>query len=56
MIYPITISETPENTKYPEGYTECKQDPICMREIKDIKEAVLSYGIYSPYVSQLVKT
>ena len=27
-----------------------------MKDLKDIKQAVVSYGIYSPYVRELVKT
>ena len=35
--YPVTISENPANSKYPKGYSECKSEPICMKDLKYIK-------------------
>ena len=54
--YPVTASEKPANSQYPKGYTECKWEPICLEDLKDIKEAGVSYGMHSPYVRELVKT
>ena len=53
--YSVTTSEKPENTQYPKGYTECKCEPICMKDLKDIKQGIASYDMHSPYV-KLIKT
>lgn len=54
--YPFTTYENPGNITYPKEYTECKWQPICMKDIKDIKQAVVSYGMNLPYVRQFIKT
>lgn len=54
--YPVITAGKPANTQYPKGYTECKCKPIHMRDLKDIKQAVVSYGMHSPHVRELVKT
>ena len=38
-----------------QGYTECKQEHIYIKDLKDIKQ-VVSYGRHSPYVRELIKT
>lgn len=52
MINPATISEKLTNIKYPERYTECKWEPLHMKELRDIKEAIVSYGIHSACLRQ----
>ncbi|ERE70675.1 transcription factor-like 5 protein [Cricetulus griseus] len=51
MAYSVTISEKPANFEHPKGYTECKWEPIRMKDLKDIKEAVVSYGMHLQFSS-----
>lgn len=50
LIYPVTVCFKPATVNYYEGYADYKWEPIHMRDLKDIKEAMVSYGIHSPYV------
>lgn len=54
--YPDITSEKPENTHHKKGYKECNWKPICMNDIKVMKQAVVSYGMHSPFVWKMVKT
>lgn len=40
--YPVTISEKPANSNYPKGNTEYKWETMHMKDLKDIKQAVVS--------------
>ena len=55
-IYSVTASEKPANTQYPKGYTECKWEPICMKDLKYIKQVAVSYAMHLPYVRELLKS
>lgn len=48
-------SEKPANTQYPNRHTEYKWKPIGIKDLKEIKQVVVSYGIHSPFVSEMVK-
>ena len=49
--YPVITSDKAVNTQYPNGYKECK-----WKDMKEIKQAVVSYGMHSPHVRELVNT
>ena len=51
--YPVITSEKPANTQY--SNTECKWKPIVMKALKDIKQTVVSDGMHSPFIRELVK-
>lgn len=50
MIYPVTISEKSANMNIHIW------EPKHMKDLKDIKEAIVSYSMHSPYVRQLLNT
>ena len=54
--YPVTTSEKAANTQYPKGYTEFKWGPKHLKDLKNIKQAVVSYGMHLSYMRELVKT
>ena len=31
-------------------------EPLCVKDLKDIKQELVSYGMHSPYVRELLKT
>ena len=45
--YAVITSENPANTQYPSGYTEGKWKPIGTKDLKEIKQTVVSYGMHS---------
>lgn len=56
MIYPITTYERPPDDKYTQGYREYKWDPMKMLDSKNIKEAIVPYGMHLAYVRQMLNT
>lgn len=50
MIYPVAISEKPAKMNIHIW------EPIHIKYLKDIKEVIVSYGMHSPYVRQLLNT
>ena len=42
--------------KHPKGVVAYQWEQICMKDLKGIKEAVVSYGMHSPYVKQLMES
>lgn len=55
LLAPST-SDKPSSSKYPKLFREYKGKPIGMNEPKAIKQAVVSYGLLSPFVRKMVKT
>ena len=53
--YPVISSERPSGTKYPKVVKEYAWEPICMSDLKEIKQAIVSYGLHSPFVREMVK-
>ena len=53
--YAVITSEKPANTQYQHRYTECNWETISMNNLKDIKQAVVSYSMHSSFVRELIK-
>ena len=54
---PVSINEKSAMKKHPKGGIAYQWEPICMKDLKSIKEAaVVSYGMHSPYVKQLIES
>ena len=54
--YPVITSNKPSSIKYPKAFRECEWKPIGMNDLKEIKQALVSYDLYSPFVMEMVKT
>ena len=48
------IQEQPPDNRYPQGYAELIWNPVEVLELKRFKEAVISYGVHSPFVKQML--
>ena len=54
--YTVINSEKASSSKCPKGSKECRRIPIGMNDLKEIKQAVTSHVLYSPFVKEMVKT
>ena len=54
--FPVSINEKSAMKKHPKGGVAYQWEPICMKDLKSIKEAIVSYGMHSPYVKQLIES
>ncbi|KAL6035162.1 hypothetical protein STEG23_027011 [Scotinomys teguina] len=50
MVYPVIIHERPADDTHPEPYVTHSLQPISIRDFKNMKEAIVTYGIHSTYV------
>ena len=55
-MYPVISSDKPSSTKFPKGFKKCKWQPIGINNPKEIKQPILSYGLHSPFVMEMVNT
>ena len=53
--YTVISSDKPSSSKHPKGFKECKWQPIGMNDLKEIKQAVVSYDLHSPFISEMGK-
>ena len=53
--YPVISSDKILSTKYSSGFEECKWQPIYMSNLKEIKQAIASYSLHSPFDREMVK-
>ena len=56
VAYLVISSEKPSVIKYPKVVKEYTWQSISMSDLKEIKQAIVSYGLQSPFVSEMVKT
>ncbi|KAL6061183.1 hypothetical protein STEG23_011259, partial [Scotinomys teguina] len=56
MAYPVIIHERPADDTHAEPYVTHTLQPISIRDIKNMKEAIVTYGIYSTYVKQMLNS
>ncbi|MBV2133726.1 hypothetical protein KRX52_13145 [Pseudomonas sp. MAP12] len=54
LVYPATMVEKPASKKHPQGQMAYVWQPIQLKDLKNIKESVVSYGLHSPYIKQLL--
>ncbi|MGE9804163.1 hypothetical protein ACQP3L_26470, partial [Escherichia coli] len=54
LVYPATMVEKPASKKHPHGRMVYEWQPIQPKDLKNIKESVVSYGLHSPYIKQLL--
>ena len=53
--YTTISSDKLLSTKYPKGSKECRWKPVSMNGLKHTKQDVISYGLSSPFVREMVK-
>lgn len=53
--YPVTVQQHPANAPCPQGYVQYDHQPIPFKVIKDLKQAVVTYGMQSTYVKGLLQ-
>ncbi|KAL6066104.1 hypothetical protein STEG23_017586 [Scotinomys teguina] len=56
MAYPVIIHERPADDTHPEPYATHTLQPISIRDFKNMKEAIVTYGIHSTYVKQMLNS
>ncbi|KAL6034566.1 hypothetical protein STEG23_035004 [Scotinomys teguina] len=56
MAYPVIIHERSADDTHPEPYVSHTLQPISIRDFKNMKEAIVTYGIHSPYVKQMLNS
>ncbi|XP_052576061.1 limb region 1 protein homolog isoform X1 [Peromyscus californicus insignis] len=56
MAYPVIIHEKPADDTHPKPYNTYILQPISTRDFKNIKEAVVTYGIHSTYIRQMLNS
>ncbi|KAL6092360.1 hypothetical protein STEG23_021666 [Scotinomys teguina] len=56
MAYPVIIHERPADDTHPEPYVTHSLQPISIRDFKNMKEAIVTYGIHSTYVKQMLNS
>ena len=54
-VCPVVVQEHPANEQYPDGYVQWHYQPLAFQVIKDLKHAVMSYGMQSSYVFAFYK-
>ncbi|KAL6093698.1 hypothetical protein STEG23_031128 [Scotinomys teguina] len=54
--YPVIIHERPADDTHPEPYVTHTLQPISIRDFKNMKEAIVTYGIHSTYVKQMLNS
>ncbi|WP_139776735.1 gag protein, partial [Oceanospirillum multiglobuliferum] len=56
MAYPVIVHEKPADDTHPEPYMTYTLQPMSIKDYKKIKEAVVTYGIQSTYVKQMLNS
>ncbi|KAL6033426.1 hypothetical protein STEG23_026260, partial [Scotinomys teguina] len=56
MAYPVIVNERPADDTHPEPYVTHTLQPISIRDFKNMKEAIVTYGIHSTYVKQMLNS
>ncbi|KAL6091286.1 hypothetical protein STEG23_008144 [Scotinomys teguina] len=56
MAYPVILHERPADDTHPEPYVTHTLQPISIRDFKNMKEAIVTYGIHSTYVKQMLNS
>ena len=54
--YPVIYSDKASSSKGPKGSKEGRWIPIGMNDLKEIKQAVVTYGLHSTFLREMVKT
>lgn len=54
LIYPVTIQERLPDNRHHQGYAEVNWSPIEMIDLERFKVAVISFGMNSPFVKQML--
>lgn len=54
MVFPVSVSEKPATKKQSNGPIAYHWEPIQMKDLKNIKEAIVMYGLHSPFVRELL--
>lgn len=56
VAFPVTVVERPSSRRNQSGSTTQKWEPIPMKDMKSIKNAIMTFEVHSPYVKQLLST
>lgn len=54
--YPILNSDNASTSKGPRRAREARWTPIAMNDLKEIKQAIVNFGVNSAYVKEMIKT
>ena len=54
--YPVIYSDKASSSKGPKGSKEGRWIPIGMNDLKEIKQAVITYGLHSIFIREMIKT
>ena len=56
LIHPVTVQQQPPDDKHPQGYTDVNWNHVDMLNLNRFKETVVSYGMNSPFVRQMLNS
>ncbi|KAL6089348.1 hypothetical protein STEG23_017836 [Scotinomys teguina] len=56
MAYPVIVHERPADDTHPKPYVTHTLQPISIGDFKNMKEAIVTYGIHSTYVKQILNS
>ena len=54
--FPIIASEKVASSKYPKVNKKYTWEPIHVSDLKEIKQTIVTYGLHSSFVREMVKT
>ncbi|XP_035296233.1 endogenous retrovirus group K member 113 Gag polyprotein-like [Cricetulus griseus] len=54
LVYPAMVVDKQSSKKHSQGQTAYTWQPTQLKDLRHIKESVVSYGLHSPYVKQLL--
>ena len=54
--YPVIYSDKASSSKDPKGSKEGRRIPIGMNDLKEVKQAIITYGLHSAFVREMMKT
>lgn len=56
LVYRVTKQQHSPDDRQPQGYVKVNCSPVGMLDLRRLKEAVISYGMYSPYVKWMLNS
>ena len=52
---PVMVQQYPPNVQHPNGYIQWDYQPLAFQIVKELKQAVMAYGMQSSYVMGLLQ-
>ena len=56
LVYPVNIQDLSGCKRHRQGYEEVKSSLTDIIDLRRFKEVVVSYGLHSPYIKQILNS